>query len=66
MGVEVHLGHEVQDLIQLDNGHWKIEMENLGNGEEVKVDSEFVFIGAGGGLLRKTWEWTSDVLKLED
>lgn len=50
-GIEVHLGHEVQDLTKQADGRWKIDMENLNNGEEVDVYSEFVFIGAGGGSL---------------
>ena len=50
-GVEVHLGHEVQDLTKLDNGTWKVDMENLHSNEAVDVYSQFVFIGAGGGAL---------------
>jgi len=50
-GVEVHLGHEIQDLTKQADGRWKIEMENLHNEEEIEVFSEFVFIGAGGGSL---------------
>ncbi len=50
-GVEVHLGHEVQDLTHLKDGTWKVEMEDLGSGEEVDVACNFVFIGAGGGSL---------------
>ena len=50
-GVEVHLGHEVQDLTHLKDGTWKVDMEDLDSGEEVEVYSKFVFIGAGGGSL---------------
>ena len=50
-GVEVHLGHEVQDLTHLKDGTWKVDMEDLDSGEEVDVFSKFVFIGAGGGSL---------------
>lgn len=50
-GVEVHLGHEVQDLTKQTDGQWKIDMEKLSSGEEVDVYSEFVFIGAGGGAI---------------
>jgi len=50
-GVEVHLGHEIQDLTkQKDNG-WKIDIENLKTGENLDHFSPFVFIGAGGGSL---------------
>lgn len=50
-GVEVHLGHEVQDLTKLDDGTWKIDLEDLKTNEEVDVYSQFVFIGAGGGAI---------------
>jgi len=50
-GVEVHLGHEVQDLTHLKDGTWKVDMEDLDTEEEVEVFSKFVFIGAGGGAI---------------
>ena len=50
-GVEVHLGHEIQDLTHLEDGTWKVDMENLETGEEADVFCNFVFIGAGGGAL---------------
>jgi len=56
-GVQVHLGHEIQDLTKEKSGTWKIEMEDLETGEDKVVYSPFVFIGAGGGalpLLEKT------------
>ena len=56
-GVEIHLGHEIQDLTKLKNGTWKVEVEDLANKEDKDVYSPFVFIGAGGGaltLLEKT------------
>lgn len=50
-GVEVHLGHEVEDLTQEKDGSWAIELKDLRSKEEKTVYSQFVFIGAGGGAL---------------
>lgn len=50
-GVEVLLGHEVEDLKQEKDGRWRIEVEDLATKEEKEVYSDFVFIGAGGGAL---------------
>ena len=50
-GVELHLGHEIQDLTKEKDGTWKIEVEDLDTDEEKIVHSKFVFIGAGGGSL---------------
>jgi len=50
-GVELHLGHEIQDLTQLKNGSWKIDMEDLDTETKKSVQSNFVFLGAGGGSL---------------
>ena len=55
-GVELHLGHEIQELTQIKDG-WVIDVENLETDEEFQVHAQFVFIGAGGGalpLLEKT------------
>lgn len=50
-GVEVHLGHQVEDLTQNDEGKWEIELTNLATDREFEVTSNYVFIGAGGGAL---------------
>lgn len=50
-GVNVHLGHEIQDLTYTKDGQWKIEIENLETDKEFEVYSDYVFIGAGGGSL---------------
>ena len=50
-GVEVCLGHEVEDLNQLDDGRWEIEVEDLSEDDDWLVYSNFVFIGAGGGAI---------------
>jgi len=55
-GVELHLGHEVEDIKRIDNG-WLVEVKDLKTGDEKTLASDFVFIGAGGGaipLLEKT------------
>lgn len=48
--VELLLGHEVEDLTELDNG-WVIDVTNLEDGKEKSLAFDFVFIGAGGGAL---------------
>ncbi|MFK7807991.1 MAG: malate dehydrogenase (quinone) [Saprospiraceae bacterium] len=50
-GVEVHLGHHVDDLTQQDDGSWIVEMEQLDTNEKKTVHTDFVFIGAGGGAI---------------
>ncbi len=54
--VEVSLGYEIQDISKIGT-QWEIEVEHLETGKNFKVQSDFVFIGAGGGaipLLEKT------------
>ncbi len=51
-GVEVLLGHQVEDLWQEPNGNWRVEVTDLDNDKEKEVESDFVFIGAGGGALK--------------
>jgi malate dehydrogenase (quinone) len=51
-GVEVHLGHQVEDIEKRDDGSWEIELTNLETKEEKSIQSKFVFIGAGGGALK--------------
>jgi len=50
-GVELHLGHEVEDLTAQKNGQWVVDVKNLDTKEERSVESDFIFIGAGGGSL---------------
>ena len=49
--VKLLLAHEVQDLKQENNGSWKIEVKNLTTGKKKKINTKFIFIGAGGGSL---------------
>ncbi len=51
-GINVHLGHQVEDITFKENGLWEIEIEDLETGEEKTIESNFVFIGAGGGALK--------------
>lgn len=51
-GVTVHLGHQVEDLNQKEDGSWEIELTDLNKQTEHLIHSDFVFIGAGGGALK--------------
>ena len=56
-GVELHLGHEVEDFEKLDTGQWQVGVKDLSDREYFQFKTDFVFIGAGGGaipLLEKT------------
>ncbi|MFK8037099.1 MAG: malate dehydrogenase (quinone) [Crocinitomicaceae bacterium] len=56
-GVELHLGHEIQDFEKLDSGQWQAGVKDLSDKEYFQFKTDFVFIGAGGGaipLLEKT------------
>ena len=50
-GVELHLNHEVRDIEKDDNGKWNITVKDLNTREKRTIQSNFVFIGAGGGSL---------------
>lgn len=49
--VDVFLGHEVDKFTKLDDGRWKIGIENRATEEVTEVFADKVFIGAGGGSL---------------
>jgi len=54
--VDVNLGFDIKDITKKGSS-WEIEIENLETEEEFNIESDFVFIGAGGGaipLLEKT------------
>ena len=51
-GVEVHLGHQVDDITKDGDGSWRIDVEELSSGKEMSIQTNFVFIGAGGGALK--------------
>ena len=50
-GVRIHFHHEVNKLKKQDNGSWTIKVKDLALGESRKINTKFVFIGAGGGSL---------------
>ena len=50
-GVTLHFHHEVSKLKKQENGSWNIKVKDLASGESHKINTKFVFIGAGGGSL---------------
>ena len=50
-GVDLHLGHEVEDFRHKDDGIWRVKVKNLATGTTSIIRGRFVFIGAGGGSL---------------
>ncbi|SOB77842.1 malate dehydrogenase (quinone) [Marinobacter sp. LV10R510-11A] len=48
---ELMLSSPVHYIDQRDNGRWKVRVKNQHTGEQTKLESEFVFLGAGGGAL---------------
>ena len=52
-GVTMHFGYDVRDLWRSKTlGGWKLKVENLADGHTREVQTNFLFIGAGGGSLR--------------
>ncbi|WP_251517648.1 MULTISPECIES: malate dehydrogenase (quinone) [Staphylococcus] len=49
---ELNYGQEVQDLKKQKDGTWEVKIKDLDSGDEYFVESNFVFIGAGGASLR--------------
>ncbi|MCQ3816500.1 malate dehydrogenase (quinone) [Staphylococcus xylosus] len=55
--VELNYEHEVRDIQQRKDGVWEVKVKDLQTNDETIVESDFVFIGAGGAslqLLQKT------------
>jgi malate dehydrogenase (quinone) len=50
-GVTAYFHNEVRKIKKLDDGTWTIKVKDLSNGESRKINTKFVFIGAGGGSL---------------
>jgi len=48
---ELMLSSTVNSLEQRDNGTWMLKVKNQKTGESTKLESNFVFLGAGGGAL---------------
>ena len=50
-GITFHLAHEVRNLAKQDDGSWTITVKNLTTDKKRKINTRFIFIGAGGGSL---------------
>ncbi|WP_282165497.1 malate dehydrogenase (quinone) [Cellulophaga baltica] len=50
--VTIHLGQQVEDIEQKKDGSWTIEVTDLHADQEKTINTNFVFIGAGGGALK--------------
>jgi malate dehydrogenase (quinone) len=56
-GLDLHVRHEVRDLVRETDGTWRVEVMDLDAGRMTSVRAKFVFLGAGGAaltLLRKS------------
>ncbi len=52
-GVHLYFAHDVRDLWRSKSlGGWKIRVENVTTNQVRDVQTQFIFIGAGGGSLR--------------
>ncbi|NEU69949.1 malate:quinone oxidoreductase [Spirosoma agri] len=52
-GVRLYFAHEVRDLWRSKSlGGWKLRVENVTTNQVRDVQTQFIFIGAGGGSLR--------------
>lgn len=49
--VTLYLNHEVRNLEKQEDGKWKLEVKNLLQDSKIELQTDFVFIGAGGGAL---------------
>jgi malate dehydrogenase (quinone) len=49
--VQLFLNSEIEDLEKLNDGRWRIEVEDMQSKEVYAISASFVFIGAGGGSL---------------
>jgi malate dehydrogenase (quinone) len=50
-GMTTMFGHEVRDLRQDSDGGWTLKVVNRRTGQTRKLQTKFVFVGAGGGAL---------------
>ncbi|HEU4361179.1 MAG TPA: malate dehydrogenase (quinone) [Mycobacterium sp.] len=51
-GSTVLFGHQVRDLTRESDGSWTLRVRNRRTGENRRINTRFVFVGAGGGALR--------------
>ncbi|MEO3403692.1 malate:quinone oxidoreductase [Mucilaginibacter sp. CAU 1740] len=50
-GVSVSLNHDVKNLKRNADGSWKVTVKDKTTGAKRKLNTKFVFVGAGGGAL---------------
>lgn len=50
-GVNLYTNHDVADLKRDADGGWQIKVHNKAEGSTRKLNTKFVFVGAGGGAL---------------
>ena len=50
-GFTVQYRHRVTNIERDANGRWRVDVEDMSNGNVRSVSAKFVFIGAGGGAL---------------
>jgi len=50
--IEIRLNCEVQDLGRNEDNSWEIECKQLDTKEEFIINTQYVFVGAGGGALK--------------
>lgn len=49
--IHITLNTEVTALQKCSNGHWQVSLKNRETNQSHQVESQFVFLGAGGGAL---------------
>ncbi|RYY17457.1 MAG: malate:quinone oxidoreductase, partial [Chitinophagaceae bacterium] len=50
-GVTMHFHHEVKTMKKTPSGKWKVVVKDLSKSARKVVETDFIFIGAGGGSL---------------
>jgi malate dehydrogenase (quinone) len=50
-GTATLFGHEVRNLSRQSNGSWTLSVANRRTGQKRRLNTRFVFVGAGGGTL---------------
>jgi malate dehydrogenase (quinone) len=50
-GIKIHYNCEVKKIRKVEDKTWRLKIKNLVNDEIIKTNTNFIFIGAGGGSL---------------
>ncbi len=58
-GVTVHLNHRVHGLNRGSDERWRVNVQNKADGTKRTLNTNFVFLGAGGGAFRSCRSRTS-------